>query len=129
MIYDGHCAMCTGLAIKLGKADTSGVFEIVPSQLTGVHDRFPWIAPEAYAESLQVVRNSDNRTWQGAAAVEQIVSELRAGWFLSWLFAIPFGRPIADRLYRWIADHRHELGCGDHCRVHATPSDTGEKNS
>ena len=129
VIYDGHCGMCAGLAGRLAKTDRRGVFEIVPSQVTGLYARFPWITPEAYADSLQVVRNSDKRTWQGAAAVEQIVNELRAGWLLSWIFAIPFARPLAEHLYRWIADHRNKLGYGEHCRVHTPPSDAGEKNS
>lgn len=96
--------------------DTRGVFEPVPSQLSGVQDRFPWIPPSAYGESLQLVRTSDNTTWQGAAAVEEIISRLRAGWIFSWIFAIPFARPVAERAYRWFAAHRNKLGCGDHCQ-------------
>ena len=101
-------------------------FEAVPSEQPSVLERFPWIPPGAYAKSLQLVRQSDGRTWQGASAVEEILSRLRAGRWVSWLFSIPFGRRVADRLYRWFADHRHELGCGDHCPVQAPAAAVGE---
>ena len=82
-------------------------------------DRFPWIPPEAYAESLQLVRRIDGRTWQGTSAVEEILGHLRVGRWFSWLFSIPLGRRAADRLYRWFVGHRRDLGCGDHCAAQA----------
>jgi predicted DCC family thiol-disulfide oxidoreductase YuxK len=120
VVYDGHCGICTRLAVRLAEVDRHGVFEIVPSQRDDVRARFPWIPPRAYAEALQVIRDSDGTTWQGAAAVEQIVSELRAGWLLSWIFAIPFARAAAERFYRWFATHRNQFGCGDHCQLVAS---------
>jgi predicted DCC family thiol-disulfide oxidoreductase YuxK len=126
VIYDGQCGMCQRLVKRLEILDTRHDFEVVSSQESSVLDRFPWIPQEAYAESLQLVRQRDARTWQGAAAVEEILSRLRAGRWVSWLFSIPFGRHVADRLYRWFADHRHELGCGEHCRVQAPASAVGE---
>lgn len=126
VIYDGNCGVCSRLVKRLAALDKRGVFELVASQQPGARERFPWIPAQAYAESLQLVRSGDNQTWQGAAAVEQIISRLRVGWVVSWMFAIPFGRRVADRLYRWFADHRQELGCGDHCRVQATPPDAAE---
>jgi predicted DCC family thiol-disulfide oxidoreductase YuxK len=129
LVYDGHCGICTRFVTRLRKIDRAAVFEMVPSQADSVYERFSWIPEKAYAESLQLVRNSDNRTWQGAAAVEEILREIRAGWILSWMFALPFARPIAERLYRWVADHRGELGCGEHCPIQTTPSAAGAKNS
>ena len=123
VIYDGHCGVCTRLAGKLASLDKREAFEIVPSQLVGVPARFPWIPAQAYAESLQLVRNVDGRTWQGAAAVEEIINALRSGWVVSWVFAIPFARRIAERLYRGLADHRNELGCSEHCDCKTTPAE------
>ena len=117
VIYDGNCGVCTRLAAKLAKLDKRAAFEIVPSQLEGLQARFPWIPANAYAESLQLVRNSDKRTWQGAAAVEEIIRGLRTGWLVSWLFMIPLARPIADRAYRWFASHRSALTCGEQCQL------------
>jgi predicted DCC family thiol-disulfide oxidoreductase YuxK len=129
VIYDGHCGVCTRLAKRVAKLDTHGILEIVPSQEPGVRERFPWIPANAYDESLQVIRTSDGSTWQGAAGVEEIIGTLRAGWMVSWLFLLPFARRIAERAYRWFADHRGELGCGDHCQTHTVSPAVGPKNS
>ncbi|MDQ6738751.1 MAG: DCC1-like thiol-disulfide oxidoreductase family protein [Gemmatimonadota bacterium] len=117
VIYDGHCGVCTRLAQRLAKMDRRGVFEIVASQSAGVAARFPWISDAAFAESLQVVRNADNKTWQGAGAVEEIIGELRGGRALSWVFAFPFARALADGFYRWFARNRTNFGCRSHCDV------------
>ena len=129
VIYDGDCGICTRLVSRLHNLDKSGRLEILPSQAAGVRQRFPWIPPQAYDESIQLVRSADGETWQGAAAVERIIDALRGGWAVSWIFSIPFMRPIAERLYRWFADHRGELGCGEHCQIQTIPPGTGAKNS
>ena len=46
---------------------------------------------------------------------------LPKGGLLSWLFRIPFARPLADKFYSWFARNRYRMGCGDHCAVR--PSD------
>jgi predicted DCC family thiol-disulfide oxidoreductase YuxK len=114
VVYDGDCKVCTRLSRLLAAWDTRRQFEIVPSQAPGVKARFPWIPPRAYAESLQVIDQS-GRTWQGAAALERIIDALPRGRLLSWVFSIPFVRPLAERLYRWFARNRYRLGCGEHC--------------
>ena len=129
VVYDGHCGVCTRLAERVAKLDRHRVLEIVPSQSVEVRARFPWIPASAYDESLQVVRASDGWTWEGAAAVEEIIKALRAGWVVSWLFRLPFARQLAQRGYRWFADHRGENGCGDDCRVHTISPAAGTKNS
>lgn len=129
VIYDGNCGICTRLVMRLRKLDRRGRLEILASQTAGVRERFPWIDSHAYDESIQLVRKSDGETWQGAAAVERIIDALRAGWAVSWIFSIPFARPIAERLYRWFADHRGQLGCGDHCQIQTIPPGAGAKNS
>jgi predicted DCC family thiol-disulfide oxidoreductase YuxK len=116
IVYDGACRVCQGLVRRLEKWDRHRVFEIVPSQHPGVHARFPWIPARAYAESVQLVRRHDGRTWQGAAALEEIIDQLPKGRLVSWIFSIPFVRPLAERFYRWFARNRYRLGCGEHCQ-------------
>lgn len=116
VIYDGNCKVCGKLVSVLVDWDKKGVLEIVPSQAPGVHARFPWIPPRAYAESVQVVRNSDGETWQGAGAIEALINAMPKGWLIGWVFKIPFIRPLAERFYRWFARHRYRLGCGEHCQ-------------
>jgi predicted DCC family thiol-disulfide oxidoreductase YuxK len=97
------------------KWDKHAVFEIIPSQGVGVHARFPWIPDRAFAQSVQLVRR-DGKTWQGAAALEAIIDQLPKGKLITWVFSIPFVRPLAERFYRWFARNRYRLGCGEHCQ-------------
>ncbi len=117
VIYDGHCKVCGRLVELLAKRDRRHDLEIIPSEAPGVHARFPWIPARAYVESVQVVRNSDGKTWQGAGALEELLNVLPKGWLISWLFSIPFVRPLVDRFYKWFARNRYRLGCEEHCRV------------
>lgn len=117
VIYDGHCKICGRLVKLLTRWDRNRELEIIPSQMSGVRERFPWIPARAYADSLQVVRARDGKTWQAAAALEELLSVLPKGQFVSWMFRIPFVRLLADRLYRWFARNRYKMGCGEHCAV------------
>lgn len=114
VIYDGSCSVCSRIAGVLERRDKQNQLEIVASGARGVTNRFPWISPAEYQKSLQVVRQADNRTWQGAAAVEQVLDVLPKGRFITWIFSIPFARPIAERLYRSFAKNRYRLGCRLH---------------
>jgi predicted DCC family thiol-disulfide oxidoreductase YuxK len=79
-----------------------------------VAPRFPWIPPLAYTQAIQLV-GPGGETWQGAAAVEELLGILPRGKWIAWIFHVPFVRVLADKLYRWIARNRYQLGCGAHC--------------
>jgi predicted DCC family thiol-disulfide oxidoreductase YuxK len=127
VIYDGHCKVCSRLVMLLTKWDRNHDLEIIPSQKPGVRQRFPWIPERSYIESVQVIRTSDGKTWQAAGALEELLKVLPRGRFISWLFKIPFVRPLADRFYRWFARNRYKFGCGDHCAVR--PADLDYRDS
>lgn len=114
VVYDGNCKICGRMVDILRVWDRHHILEIAPSQAAGVHARFPWIPERAYQESLQIVSRY-GRTWQGAAAIEQLLKVLPKGRFVSWIFGVPFVRGLAERFYRWFARHRYRLGCGEHC--------------
>lgn len=124
MVYDGHCGVCNRIVAALEQWDRRGELEILPSQTPGLGARFPWIPERAFADSMQVVRARDGKTWSGAAAVEQLLDVLPRGRWLAWTLRLPFIRELADRFYRWFARNRYQLGCGEHCRAH--PRDGSE---
>ena len=126
VIYDGNCRVCGRSVELLRKWDRNHMLEILPSQTPGLSARFPWIPPRAYIESVQVIRNSDGRTWQAAGALEALLNVLPKGRLISWLFRIPFMRPLVDRFYRWFARNRYHLGCGEHCQVRPLDLDYGD---
>ena len=116
LVYDGMCRICTRLSNVLKTWDRHRQIEVVPSQATGVTARFPWIPARAYAEAIQLI-GPGGATWQGAAAVEQLLGVLPRGRWISWVFKIPYVRPLTDRLYRWVARNRYRMGCGEHCQA------------
>jgi predicted DCC family thiol-disulfide oxidoreductase YuxK len=117
VIYDGSCRVCGRMVNVLTRWDRNRELEIVASQDPGVHERFPWIPSSAYVESMQVIRTSDGKTWEGAAALEELLDVLPKGRLISWLFEVPLVRPLVDKFYRWFARNRYRLGCGEHCAV------------
>ena len=116
VVYDGTCTVCGKLVKMLTKWDRERLLEIVPSQQPGVQARFPWIPARAYTESVQFI-TPGGATWQGAAAIEHIIDVLPKGKFITWVFSIPFVRPLAEKFYRWFARNRYKLGCGAHCQL------------
>lgn len=116
VVYDGACKVCGRLSRVLERWDQNDVMQVVPSQSPGVQARFPWIPARAYRESLQLI-GPGGKTWQGAAALEQLLSILPRGRLVSWVFSIPLMRGAADRFYRWFARNRYKLGCGEHCQL------------
>jgi Uncharacterized protein conserved in bacteria len=122
VIYDGDCGVCVNLAGMLHKWDSDEELEITPSEAPGVKERFPWIPEKAYSEALQVVRITDGKTTQGAAAIEDLLNALPKGRLISWLFKIPLVRPLAERFYRWFASNRYRMGRGKHCQADAAGS-------
>ena len=128
LVYDGTCTICGRLVKVLRGWDSHGTLEILPSQNSCVRSRFPWIPDRAYLESVQLI-GPGGRTWQGAAAVEQIIDLMPKGKLLTWVFSIPFVRPLAERFYRWFARNRYKMGCGAHCQLHEADTDFGEVGS
>ena len=126
VIYDGHCKVCGRMVRVLAKWDANRELEIIASQTPGVRERFPWIPARAYVDSMQVIRTRDGRTWQAAAALEELLTVLPRGKLIWWMFKIPFVRPLVDRFYRWFARNRYRLGCGDHCAVRNPDLDYGD---
>jgi predicted DCC family thiol-disulfide oxidoreductase YuxK len=117
VVYDGYCNVCKKLVRALLKWDRHGELEILPSQTPGLSARYPWIPAKAYVESIQFIENQTGHTWQGASALEHIIDVLPRGRFITWIFSIPFARPLAEKFYRWFAKNRYRLGCGEHCQL------------
>jgi predicted DCC family thiol-disulfide oxidoreductase YuxK len=128
VVYDGTCTICGRLVKLLRGWDKGAVLEILPSQNSCVRSRFPWIPERAYLESVQLI-GPGGRTWQGAAALEQIIDLMPKGKLITWVFSIPLVRPLAERFYRWFARNRYKMGCGSHCQLHAVDTDFGDSES
>jgi predicted DCC family thiol-disulfide oxidoreductase YuxK len=129
VVYDGQCKVCGRVVKLLRRWDArSNLLEIIPSQTPGLQARFPWIPARAYLESVQLV-GPGGQTWQGAAAVERLLDTLPKGGLVTWVFSIPFARPLAERFYRWFARNRYRLGCGEHCTYRELALEFGDEEA
>lgn len=115
VVYDGECSVCTRTVNRIRDLDRDSRIELVPFQAAGVPERFPVLAREDFERSIQLV--GPDQRYEGAAAVERILSLLPGVSPLVWLFRIPLARPIAERIYRLFARNRHRFGCGEHCPI------------
>ena len=108
--------MCMRWMGRVRSWDSNGVFEYLPLQDPSIPDRFPDLTSDALEREMHVI-GPEGRVWAGAEAVERIVALLPLGRWISWIFALPLARPIADRVYRWVAANRSRMGCGEHCGI------------
>jgi len=80
----------------------------LPNQTPDLIKRYG-LAPADVNRTAWVI-DSDERLYEGADAVNRILRELGGLWkTISLLYQIPLIAKIEDRLYRFIADHRHSL--------------------
>jgi predicted DCC family thiol-disulfide oxidoreductase YuxK len=114
VLYDGDCNFCRRTVRRLQRLDRDDRLALVPYQDREVAESFAWLSRDALEDSLHVVSPA-GEVWTGARAVERLVPLLRGGRVPALIFRLPLVRPLADRVYRWIARNRHRLGCGEHC--------------
>ena len=53
----------------------------------------------------------EGRTLAGADAVPELLRRIRGLGWLAAVFALPGARPVARRVYAWIAKNRMRLSC------------------
>jgi predicted DCC family thiol-disulfide oxidoreductase YuxK len=111
LIYDAECAMCRASALWLMRlAMSRGDLEILPCRSAPCRTRFPQISDEACMTAMQLVL-PDGRTLAGADAVPELLRRIRGLGWLATVFALPGARPLARRVYAWIAKNRMRLSC------------------
>lgn len=108
VIYDGECGICRRSVELLRDWDAHDRLRLLPFQAPGVMDRYPELSEREFREAVQVIA-PDGRHWSGADAVEHALAQTPRGRRFTWLFKLPFARPIARRVYRWVARHRPML--------------------
>jgi predicted DCC family thiol-disulfide oxidoreductase YuxK len=54
----------------------------------------------------------------GAAAAREVLVHVRWGKLPRMAFRLPGAMFVADKVYRWVAARRQNIGCGgQHCRI------------
>jgi predicted DCC family thiol-disulfide oxidoreductase YuxK len=111
LIYDADCPMCRASALWLMRLALSRrQLEILPCRSGVRASRFPQISEEACLTAMQLVL-PDGRVLAGADAVPELLRRIRGLGWLAAIFALPGMRPLARRVYAWIARNRMKISC------------------
>ena len=112
LIYDGDCPMCRASAMWImRRALSRGELEILPCRSETRRARYPDISEEACLTAMQLVL-PDGRVLAGGDAAPEILRRVRGWGWVASLFSLPGARPIARRVYAWIARNRMRISCG-----------------
>lgn len=103
--------MCRASALWLmRRALSSGRLEILPCRSGVRAARFPQVAEEACLTAMQLVL-PDGRVLAGADAVPELLRRIRGWGWVAGVFALPGVRPLARRIYGWVARNRMRISC------------------
>jgi predicted DCC family thiol-disulfide oxidoreductase YuxK len=112
LIYDAECPMCRASALWLMRLALSGrALEILPCRSPARAARYPYISEAACLTAMQLVL-PNGRVLAGADAVPELLRRIRGLGWLATFFALPGMRPLARRVYGWVARNRMRISCG-----------------
>lgn len=121
LVYDGDCGFCTRSVSWLARWDRGGRLRFVRSQDAAALAALPPMTQDALAAAMHLV-TPGGRVFAGAAAAPHVLRLVPGGTALAALFRVPGVPALADRVYRWVARHRHQLpGATASCDVEAGP--------
>ncbi len=119
LVYDGDCGFCTRSVEWLARWDRRGRLRFVRSQDAAALATLPPMAPAALAAAMHLV-TPGGEVYAGAATVPHILRLVPGGRALAVLYRLPGLPAVADRVYRWVARHRHRLpGSTASCDIEA----------
>jgi predicted DCC family thiol-disulfide oxidoreductase YuxK len=111
LIYDADCSMCRASALWImRRALSSGTLEVLPCRSAVRRQRFPEVSEEACMTAMQLVLPS-GRVLSGADAVPELLRRIRGWGWVAGVFALPGIRPLARRVYAWVAQNRMKISC------------------
>lgn len=113
--------MCRASALWLMRlALSTGALEILPCRTSVRAERFPQVTEDACLTAMQLVL-PDGRVLAGADAVPELLRRIRGLGWLAGVFSVPGMRPIARRVYAWIARNRMRISCAGRRPERADP--------
>jgi predicted DCC family thiol-disulfide oxidoreductase YuxK len=113
LVFDGLCGFCTRAVYAVQRWDRRGRVRALPLQGPRVLELTGLTREEALREAWWI--GADGARLRGAEAMTAALAAA-AGIPLLQLFRVPGVRPLAVRVYRWVAAHRRMLrGVRPHC--------------
>lgn len=106
LIFDGECGFCARSLGWLQRLDRRARIDAIPFQRPGIGVEYG-LAPEDLAKSIWLITDQPPRS--GAAAVSGALDIALGVRVFGWLYRVPGIGWIQERVYRWVATHRHRL--------------------
>jgi predicted DCC family thiol-disulfide oxidoreductase YuxK len=105
LVYDGECEFCTRLARWVQQRDRRGRISVRPNQEEGLIEGLGLSREEVDRAAWAV--ESGGRKFEGAAAINRVLSELGGGWaVVSRLYRVSLIGWVEDRYYARVARRR-----------------------
>ncbi|MEN9224813.1 MAG: DCC1-like thiol-disulfide oxidoreductase family protein [Thermostichus sp. HHBFW_bins_43] len=109
VIYDGLCNLCSNGVQLLERLDRGQRFCYAPMQDAPTLARWDIAPDQCELGMILVDMQRPEQRWQGSAAAEKIADLLPGGrLWLALYRGIPGLKPLGDRGYEHIRDHRYE---------------------
>ena len=104
IIFDGHCALCSGWARFVLRHDRSGRYRLLPAQTAlgrALYMHYG-LDPDDYQTNILI---EDGAAWFKSEGSIRMAEGLGFPWSLAAVFRL-MPLSLRDRLYRWIARNR-----------------------
>ncbi len=115
LLYDGDCGFCRTWIRRLERWDVHQQIQCLPSNERSTIPDLPPLSDEALNRAMHLI-TPDGQIFAGGCALPEMLPYLRGGRWLRPVFAIPGIQAVTNRVYVWVAEHRHGLGSGS-CEV------------
>jgi len=110
LVYDGACPFCKQCVGLVRRWDRARRVALVPFQATASWEGTPGLSRPALERAMHLVSPA-GQVYAGAAAAFPLLRLLPGGALLAAPLAVPGAERLAAAAYRWVARHRHRLGC------------------
>ncbi len=130
VVYDGDCGFCRRSVDEIRRRDRDKRMVYLPRRTPGIEARIPGLAEGDFDTGIRVV-DRDGTIHVGADGIRHIASQLPVWRRLAWAYDLPVIRPLARRIYAWVAANRMRISqaCGPDgaCRLpeHAEENRSG----
>src|SRR3990167_3183195 len=104
IIFDGHCALCSGWARFVLRHDPEGRYRLLPAQSPLGYALYVHygLDPEDYQTNILI---DEGRAWFKSEGSIRMAEGLGFPWFLAASFRL-LPLPLRDWLYEWVARNR-----------------------
>jgi predicted DCC family thiol-disulfide oxidoreductase YuxK len=110
LIYDGQCRLCRGAVRLIWRLGPDRPLQTIDFHDSGRMAQVPQVDPAQAAQSVILV-SPDGRQFRAYEAIVGVIGILPAIAWLSPLLRLTVVRPLGDRVYAWVAAHRHQISC------------------